>query len=354
MKEKAKATAESFEKQFVQKAEQRQLEREEFARQQAEAEARTEKLEQAMVGIRGWLSKAYAHHEGWKNLNLDLRAGSDTSKSLSFPVIPYSGLHLPPLDLALAPAGTNLLIEDDPTNFSGVVVPNRFLLAVYQGERSPARNRGFVTVAGGSSDTPRLLLETEYYPDQHELMGSTCKLTVQYKDACTARVDSCTRLVLEKVFSTDFDRPVKVMDLPTVIDGTPVNWDLVVRCYPAWIYDLRTGDGRWMSSSSLDEEYLSLCPPSLHIKQTENPYEPVIWSDDARLLSSGSFQTSSEEMIERVRSWRDQNGYGDAGWQGGNQLHIVVRKYPDRHAITPRPIHVAVRVILRVRTWSRG
>lgn len=331
----------------------RQEKKEEEAEEKAAVEEKRKKGRAVHLSIRKWLSKNYAEGEGWESLNVKLLIADDTSKSsLVFPVIPYTGIHLPPIDLALAPVGTLLMLKDEESANSF----RRDLWVVYRGKKRHTRSyrQGDVSVVENCVDTPYLSLESGHHPDKASGMESVCYMNVEYADLDAAEMDRNTRIVLEKVFWSDFDRSIRIINLPTVIADTPVHWDLVVRCYPAWVPDPDTGTGRWMPSPALDSEYLDLLPPSLHIKQTEDPREPVIWSDTEGLLSGGSFQTSSEEMIRKVQGWRSRNGYTDVDWKGGNQLHIVVNKFPDRTASEARPIGVTVRVILRVRTQDRG
>lgn len=350
---KAKQLAGDFEQSFIEPQIQRQIDQEEEQKRQVAAQEEQEKLWALHLGIRRWLSLAYSAYPSneWENLNLELRQISDTEKSLVFPVIPYKGTHLPPIDLALAPFGTVLLLKDEEAFIGGI--DGRNLWVMYQGSKRHTRSRGGVSIANDAFDTPRLLLKSRF-PDQHQFLPSTCTLTVQYPDQSTLQMDGNTRLALEKVFcGTDLGKSVKVMDLPTVIDDVPVHWDLVVRCYPAWKSDPGTNTGRWMYSPVLNEAYLSHFSPSLSIKQTEDPGESEIWIDDEGLLSSGSFMTSSEEMIARVHGWRADKGKPDLGWSGGNQLHILVKGPPNQFK-EEGSIEVTVRVVLRVRTWTRG
>lgn len=328
-----------------------------------------ERVEAVQASIERWLlmSSAFSLLDGWKNLNgssFGLVKISKTERSLVFPIVPYAGTHLPPVELALAPAGT-VFLREDTEMYGGM--PDRYLWAVYG-----KKHRGEVVIASNSIDSPSLLLETRY-SDGDPGSESKCKIIVRYPNLAAAREDG-TRLVLERLFTTeDFDQSIRVMDLPTVIEGVPVCWDLVVRCYPAWEDpDDPNRGGRWMPSPFLDQGYLTLSPPSLRIEYSETyegkssdvsggaavlsfpeetPEDPdryVIWRDNERLLGIAErccFRTSSKEMTGRVLAWRQRNGYAPVVWNGGESLYIWVSSPPDRD---DESFGVTVRVILRV------
>lgn len=335
-----------------------------------------ERVEAVQASIERWLSisSAFSLLDGWTNLDLDLVKISKTEKLIVFPIVPYAGTHLPPVELALAPAGT-VFLREDTEMYGGI--PDRYLWVVYQGKKLQRE----AIMAGNSIDSPSLLLETTRHSDGDLVLGSECKVIVRYPDLAAAGRDR-RRLVLERLFTAeeDFNQSIRVMDLPTVIEGVPVCWDLVVRCYPAWKDpdDLKRG-GRWMPSPFLDQNYLALSPPSLRIEYSEtyenesldvldgvavlplpeeatsldDPDKFVIWRDNGGLLSTGCFKTSSKEMTGRVLAWRKRNGYPSVAWNGGESLYIRVDSSLDRHAGDGESlIGVTVRVVLMVQERS--
>jgi|GEM_PF-2738032 hypothetical protein len=318
----------------------------------AAIEEQRKKIDPIQDSVKRWLARAYAKHEGWEDVHKDLEGSHDgTQQVCVFPVISYVGVHLPPIELALAPAGTRLFPRDDKLISSG-----RSLLVRYLKKDYVTRGAIFPMCVPEDCIYSPILLLTTSDSNKVKATGSKCKLTINFSDEKTARLDESTRLCLEKSFWTDYDRPVKVMDLPTAIDGVPVYWDLVVRCYPAPMSDLTSRIGRWMPGVKLEREYMYGSSPSLQIRESEDLSDDAIWiDDDEHLLRKGVFATSTEEMRPRVKDWRYLKGLDPTvEWKGGNQLYVEVKKVPDRSAEGEAASSVMVRVILRVRTWVRA
>jgi len=307
------------------------------------------------------LAHSYAYDKGWRNANSALVQVGNSSKQCQFPIIPYCGVHLPPLELALAPTGTKWNMADGYTG-SLVDIKTRDLLAHYV-RKTPYGTEitSFVPVASDSRETPYLSLSSTL-PDRTDGLESEVTCQVWYPSKEVMEWDSATRLCLEKVWQSDFNQSVKVMDLPTEIDGFRVYWDLVIRSYPGWLADPSTRTGRWMKSPTLSDDHLSESAPRLLLMTVDDPVvvDPVrpwqaevVYYDTGGLLVNGYFQTSSEDMARKVQSWRQREGLPDIGWEGGDQLHIYVPKRVDVGR-TGLPFGVTIRVVLRLRTQPKG
>lgn len=373
-KELEKQVSEWEKEQEERQRQQHLAKQEEEAKQAAEEERRRkfkEVQEQVQKEVGKFLSATYNRQkpDRWERLDLGL-SGYGTDKTVTFNLTSGKRVHLPPLEPALAPAGSEVVVKDD---YPLAEFPGRELHVHYAGKKQWVGREKSFSVSTSQSISPLWLelLSTVRSSDLNKPEGSVCSLTLRYPSEEEKNRDEATRITLERVFrhDTDFGRPVKVVDLPpTEMKGVPVHWDLAVCCYPAYTDSLE----RWMEKSDLEVEYLHLFPPRLCVikqpvvsaapapvagpalrpvqpAQPINPEEFTLWRDDEQLLSPGRLNVSLEQMKEWSLHWRQARGLAEASWQNGGQLFIKVERRMDRHTTPPKPIGVTVRIILRVR-----